>query len=108
MLINISLFSECYFRINANDEAIEILNTESTKTEPIGGHGVNMSLTHNDHARSSERSKLMPSSHISPQASRSGFLTVTGTIKNGKNKGNVSDCSVQCYSRVWCLWYGSL
>ena len=49
-----------------------------------------MTLTHNDHSRSNERSKLMPSSHISPKATRSGFLTVTGTIKNGKNKGITS------------------
>ena len=73
------------FRINANDEAIEILNTESVRSEPIGGHGINMTLKHEHDISTNEKSKLVK------QTSRNGFLTVTGTIKNGRNKGEGFD-----------------
>ena len=73
------------FRINANDEAIEILNTESVRSEPIGGHGINMTLKHEHDISTNEKSKLVK------QTSRNGFLTVTGTIKNGRNKGECFD-----------------
>ena len=76
------------FRINANEEAIEILNTSELKEEPIGGHGVTMSLKHNDDPHSHERSNLV---HQHSSVSNGGFLTVTGTIKNGKNKGECFD-----------------
>lgn len=72
-------------RINANEEAIEILNTESAKSDPIGGHGVSVNLKHNEDPQSHEKSSLIG------QQPRNGFLTVTGTIKNGKNKGECFD-----------------
>ena len=81
-------------RINANEEAIEILNTSEPRPEPIGGHGVTMTLRQNDGdpltTHTHERANLIrkPSSAA---ATGNGFLTVTGTIKNGKNKGECFD-----------------
>lgn len=82
--LNASL-SKFQMRINANEEAIEILNTESAKSDPIGGHGVSVSLKHNEEPHSHEKASLIG------QQAGNGFLTVTGTIKNGKNKGECFD-----------------
>ena len=48
-----------FIRINANDEAIEILNTESVRSDPIGGHGINMTLKHENDISTNEKSSLM-------------------------------------------------
>merc|ERR1711981_374565 len=71
-------------RINANDEAIEILNTESVREDPIGGPGVNMTLRHENEVTNEK-------AHLVKPTSNNGFLTVTGTIKRGKNKGECFD-----------------
>jgi len=71
-------------RINANDEAIEILNTESVREDPIGGPGVNMTLRHENEVTNEK-------AHLVKPTQSNGFLMVTGTIKRGKNKGECFD-----------------
>jgi len=74
-------------RINANDEAIEILGPDHVRDECIGGPGVNMTLREGVLETTNERSLLVKNSP--------GFLTVTGTIKRGKNKGEVFDVQLK-------------
>merc|ERR1739838_1143570 len=74
-------------RINANDEAIEILNTESVREDPIGGPGVNMTLRHENDVTNEKALLVKPSAN-------NGFLTVTGTIKRGKKKEESCFCGL--------------
>jgi len=74
-------------RINPEDEAIEIINSENVS---IGG-ARNVSLRQEWDKSSGETSLL-----VSKQASdRSGFLTLMGTIKRGKNKGECFDVQLK-------------
>jgi len=74
-------------RINANDEAIEILGPDHIRDECIGGPGVSMTLREGVLESTNEKSFLVKNS--------TGFLTVTGTIKRGRNKGEVFDVQLK-------------
>lgn len=78
---------QLFFRINANDEAIEILAPEHVRDECIGGPGVAMTLREGVLESTNEKSLLVKGS--------AGFLTVTGTIKRGRNKGEVFDVQLK-------------
>jgi len=75
-------------RINANDEAIEILGPDHVRDECIGGPGVNMTMNHEGALESTDEKSFLVKNP-------SGFLTVTGTIKRGKNKGEVFDVQLK-------------
>jgi len=78
--------SKLQLRVNPEDEAIEIVNSENVS---IGG-ARNVSMRQDSERSHGEKSLLVPL-----QQNNNGFLTVTGTIKRGKNKGECFDVQLK-------------
>jgi len=76
--------SKLQLRINPEDEAIEIVNSENVSV--AGGlRNVSLKQQHAQETSHGEESLLVP------HQNSNGFLTVMGTIKRGKNKGECFD-----------------